>query len=145
MAAHRPDGLPRRSLAQQPPWQAGSRGGEPVAIDLEALRAEPGLIDELPLADIPTVLEKLAVERDRWATVERLLHAKLARILPELTGAEPLLTTTQAARRLNVSPDWLRDHGETLGLTAVLDGMMRYDPAAIARLRRRRQDQPPRD
>jgi hypothetical protein len=119
----------------------GSRG-----LDLEALRAEPGLIDELAVEDLPALLERCAVEHGRVAVVERLAHARLARVLPGLTtGAEGLLTARQAARRLGVSVDYLRDHGEKLGIVVDLDGMLRYDPAAIARLRRRRQDQPPRD
>jgi hypothetical protein len=133
-------------LASQALWQAGSRGGEPVAIDLEALRAEPGLIDELAVEELPVLLERCAVERDRVAAVERLAHARLARELPRLTaGTEGLLTARQAARRLGMGVDWIRDHGEALGIAVPLDGVMRYDPAAIARLRRRRQDQPPRD
>jgi hypothetical protein len=134
-------------LASQAHWQARSRGGEPVAIDLEALRAEPGLIDELAVEDIPALLERCAVEHDRVAAVERLAHARLARELPNLTRAdEGLLTARQAGRRVGMSADWVRDHGEKLGIAVpLLDGVVRYDPAAIARLRRSRRDQPPRD
>lgn len=120
--------------------------GNLAAVDLEALRADPGRLDELPVEAIPALLERCAVEHGRVAAVERLAHARLARELPGLTRAtEGLLTTRQAARRLGVSPDYVRDHGEALGLTVELDGMVRYDPAAIDRVRRRRQDQPPRD
>jgi hypothetical protein len=133
-------------LASQALWQAGPRGDEPVAIDLEALRAEPGLIDELAVEDIPALLERCAVERDRVAAVERLAHARLARELPGLiAGAEGLLTARQVARRLGVSTDYIRDHGEALGIAIPLDGVVRYDPTAIDRVRRRRQDQLPRD
>ena len=159
----RPPGLPRTSrppssggsgpgagsetsLASQALWQAGSRGGEAVAIDLEALRAEPRLIDELAVEDLPALLERCAVEHGRVAAVERLAHARLARLLPELTaGTEGLLNAREAARRLGMSVDWIHDHGEALGIAVPLDGAMRYDPAAIARLRRRRHDHPPRD
>jgi hypothetical protein len=117
-----------------------------AVLDLEALRADPACVDELPVEDLPALLERCAVEHDRVAAVERLVHARLARELPGLTRAtEGLLTASQAARRLGVSPDYVRDHGEALGLTVPLDGVVRYDPAAIDRVRRRRQDQPPRD
>src|SRR5262245_34780352 len=120
--------------------------GNLAGLDLEALRADPGRLDELPVEDLPALLERCAVEHDRVAAVERFAHARLARELPGLTRAtEGLLTTRQAARRLGVSPDYVRDHGEALGLAVPLDGMMRYDPAAIDRLRRSRRDHLPRD
>jgi hypothetical protein len=121
--------------------QAGRR------LDLEALRAEPGLIEELAVEDLPALLERCAVEHGRVAAVERLAHARLARELPGLTaGAEGLLTARQAARRLGVSADYVRQHGEELGIAVpLLGGMMRYDPAGVDRVRRRRQDQLPRD
>src|SRR5262249_38086571 len=143
-------GLPGRSRAQlatsQPGSESGSGYGAPVtagvgALDLEALRAEPELIDELAGARPPARRERRAVERRRRAPVGPRAPAALARVPPELTvGTEGLLTARQAARRLGVSPDYLRDHGEALGLAIHLDGMVRYDPAAIARLRRPRQD-----
>jgi len=96
--------------------------------------------------DIPALLERCAVEHGRVAAVERLAYARLARELPGLTRTtEGLLTARQAARRLGVSPDYVRDHGEALGLTVPLDGVVRYDPAAIDRLRRIRRDQLPRE
>ena len=98
------------------------------------------------MEDLPALLERCAVEHGRVAAVERLAHARLARELPGLIRAtEGLLTARQAGRRLGVSPDYVRDHGEVLGLTVPLDGVVRYDPVAIDRLRRQRQDQPPRD
>jgi xanthine dehydrogenase molybdopterin-binding subunit B len=115
-------------------------------LDLEALRAEPGLIEELSVEDLPALLEICAVEHGRVAAVERLAHGRLARELPDLTRAtEGLLTARQAARRLGVSVDYLRDHGEALRLAVPLDGVVRYDPVAIDRLRRQRRDQLPRD
>jgi hypothetical protein len=80
------------------------------------------------------------------AALERLAHARLARELPGLARAtEGLLTASQAAKRLGVSPDYVRAHGEVLGLAVPLDGVVRYDPTAIDRLRRTRRDHPPRD
>jgi hypothetical protein len=91
--------------------------GNLAGLDLEALRADPGRLDELPVEDLPALLERCAVEHDRVAAVERFAHARLARELPGLTrGTEGLLTARQAAGRLGVSPDYVRDHGEALGL-----------------------------
>jgi len=115
-------------------------------LDLEALRTEPGLIDALAVEDLPALLERCAVERDRVAAIERLVHARLARELPNLTRAdEGLLTAREAARRLGMGIDWIRDHGEALGIAVPLDGVMRYDPVGVDRLRRQRRDQLPRD
>jgi hypothetical protein len=110
------------------------------------LRADPARLDELPLEDLPALLARCDVEHGRVAALERMAHARLARELPGFTRAtEGLLTARQAARRLGVSPDYVRAHGEALGLTVDLDGMVRYDPAALDRLRRSRRDQSPRD
>lgn len=120
--------------------------GNLAGLDLETLRADPARLDELAVEDIPALLERCAVEHGRVAAVERLAYARLARELPGLTRTtEGLLTARQAARRLGVSPDYVRDHGEALGLTVPLDGVVRYDPAAIDRLRRIRRDQLPRE
>jgi hypothetical protein len=119
---------------------------ERTAVEVHALEADPALVDSLALEELPVVLERCAVEHGRVAAVERLVHARLARELPGLTRAtEGLLTARQAARRLGVSPDYVYDHGEALGIEVPLDGVVRYDPAAITRLRRIRRDQPPRD
>src|SRR5262249_34639119 len=91
------------SLASQALSQAGSRYREPVAIDLEALQAEPGLIDELAVEDLPALLERCAVEHSRVAAVERLAHTRLARVLPELTAStEEAFHARPAARRIEV-------------------------------------------
>jgi hypothetical protein len=100
----------------------------------------------LAFEELPVVLERCAVEHERLAVVERFTHARLRRELADFTPAtEGLLTARQAARRLGMSVDWIRDHGEALGIAVPLDGVMRYDPVAIDRLRRQRRDQPPRD
>jgi hypothetical protein len=101
----------------------------------------------LAVEDLPVVLERCVVERARVELVERLVHTRLRRELFALTRAnEPLLTARQAARRIGMSADWVREHGESLGIAVHLDGSVRYDPAAVAQLRRpRRCDEPPRD
>ena len=120
--------------------------GHLAPLDLEALQADPARLDEVPLEDLPALLERCAVEHGRVAALERLAHARLARELPGLARTtEGLLTAGQAARRLGVSPDYVRAHGEVLGLAVPLDGVVRYDPTAIDRVRRRRRDLLPRD
>jgi hypothetical protein len=120
---------------------------DPQPIDLAALQADPTLIDRVPVGELPGVLERCAVEHDRLTAVERLTHGRLRRALTELpSAAVGLLTARQAGRRLGVSADYVRVHGEALGIAVPLDGVVRYDPAAVEALRRaRRRDQPPRD
>ena len=118
-----------------------------AAVDVHALESDPALVDSLALEDLPVVLEWCAVEHGRLAVVERLAHARLRRELSDFMRAtEGLLTARQAGRRLGVSADYVRGHGESLGIAVHLDGVVRYDPAAVAGLRRaRRRDEPPRD
>jgi hypothetical protein len=120
---------------------------QPDGLDLDALRADPALVEHVAVEELPAVLERCAVEHGRLAAVERLAHGRLRRELPALTrAAEGLLTARQAGRRLGVSPDYVRDHGVALGIAVELDGVTRYDPAAVEQLRRaRRRDEPPRD
>ena len=107
--------------------------------ELEDLLAKPALVDWLTVEELPTVLERCAVGHERLATVERLVHARLQReVLTLLRGGEGLLTAKQAAKRLGVSPDYVRDHGEALDIAVPLDGAVRYDPAAVDALRRQR-------
>jgi hypothetical protein len=59
----------------------------------------------------------------------------------------PLLRPKEAAHLLGVSPHYVRAHGDRLGIAVHLgDGVVRYDPIALARVRRSRQRRdPPRD
>ena len=113
--------------------------------DLDALRADPGLVEQLDVAALVDVLDRCAEERDRLAVVERRVHGRLRRELPGLTRATEGLLTAQQAGRLGVSPDYMRDHGEALGIAVPLDGVVRYDPAAIDRLRHSRRTELLRD
>jgi hypothetical protein len=116
-------------------------------VDLDGLRADPARVEDVPLEELLTVLERCAVERERLAAVERLTHGRLRREVSGFSQATVgLLTAQQAGRRLGVSADYVRDHGEALGIAVPLDGVVRYDPTAVAALRRaRRRDEPPRD
>jgi excisionase family DNA binding protein len=107
----------------------GGRG-----LDLEALRAEPGLIDELAVEDIPALLERCAVERERLAVVERLTHERLRRELATLPGPpDGLLTATEAATMLRVPKSYVLELGRRGDLPRVTLGKyVRFRPADLA-------------
>jgi hypothetical protein len=105
-------------------------------LPLADLLADPRRVADLPLDDVFMLLEMCTVEHGRLAHIERLAYARLRADLPAAAQAvEGLLTAPQAAQRLGVSPDYVRTHGERLGIAVALDGIVRYDPAAIAALR----------
>jgi len=100
------------------------------------LVADPRRVADLPLDEVVGILDACAVEHGRLAQLERLAYARLRTLVPAATAAaEGLLTAAQAAQRLGVSPDYVRDRGERLGIAVPLDGVVRYDPAAILALR----------
>jgi len=106
---------------------------------LADLAADPRRVADLPLDDVFGLLDACAVEHGRLAQVERLALARVRAELPAAArAAEGLLTAAQAAHRLGVSPDYVRTHGDALGIAVDLDGLVRFDPAAIAALRQRR-------
>lgn len=107
---------------------------------LADLLADPGQVDQLGVDELVPLLDRCAVEHDRVTALERLVRARLCRELPTLLRAdEGLLTAAQAARRLGVSPDYVRDHGEELGIVVMLPGALRYHPVAVEQARRARQ------
>ena len=94
------------------------------------------------------MLELLDLEIDRLAIVRRAIVARLREALRDGADAtRPLVAAKEAARRLGVSIDYVRKNGERLGIAVPLgDGVTRYDPEAIERLRRARARRlPPRD
>jgi hypothetical protein len=118
----------------------------PGRVDIEALQLDPAGLEALAVDDLVVLLAHCAAAHERVATLERLIHARLARELSGLVRAtEGLLTARQVARRLGVSPDYVRAHGAALEIAVVLDGVVRYDPAAIERLRHARRGRLPRD
>jgi hypothetical protein len=112
----------------------------PGGAEFDEVLATPALVEQLPLEALLPLLDRCAVGHDQLTTVERLARARLRRELPTLLRAnEPLLTADEAARRLRVSADYVRDHGDALGIAAPLHGVTRYNPAAVDALRRQRQ------
>src|SRR5712692_7389815 len=90
-----------------------------AALETAARDADP--------AEVPDLVGKL----------ERIKVIALARLatVPRPVK-EPPLTARQAAERLNVGVDWIRDHGAEKGLEIRLSaGTVRYDPEAVERLR----------
>ena len=96
--------------------------------DLAALLADPARIVDVPTTDLPALALKLAALQSAVAT----------RLLQEAThvSPEPPLTAQEAARRLNVGVDWIREHGAAKGIEIRLSsGTVRYDPDGVERLR----------
>jgi hypothetical protein len=105
-------------------------------LPLADLVADPRRVADLPVDEMFALLEACAVEHGRLAHVERLATARLrAALAATAPAAEGLLTAQQAARRLGVSADYVRTHGEALGIAVPLGTLVRYDPGAIAALR----------
>lgn len=112
---------------------------QPVGADVETLLATPELVEQMPVEGLLPLLDRCAVDHDRITAVERLARARLHRELPTLLRAnEPLLSADEAGRRLRVSVDYVRDHGEALGIAVPLGGLTRYDPVSVDAIRRRR-------
>jgi hypothetical protein len=123
------DGLGRGA----PPAQGIDPVSRPPLADLVA---EPRRVSDLSLDAVVDILDACAVEHGRLAQLERLAYARLRTLVPGAAAAsDDLLTAAQAARRLGVSVDYVRVHGAALGIAVPLDGVVRYDPAAIAALR----------
>jgi hypothetical protein len=55
--------------------------------DLDALRAAPGLVEQLDVAALVDVLDRCAEERDRLAVVERRVQARLRQELRQVASA----------------------------------------------------------
>ncbi len=103
-------------------------------------------VERFDLERIVHALDLIAVERDRLATLEHALRSKLSEIAAAARQPAPLLTLQEVIRQLHVSRDWVHDHAEAEGIAVHLGGnVVRYDPVAVAQLRRRRRrkDPPP--
>jgi len=107
---------------------AAPSGAEVARPDLAALLADPARIADVPAAELPALVLRLAA----------LQSAVAARLVQEVKHAspEPPLTAQEAARRLNVGVDWIREHGAAKGIEIRLSaGTVRYDPDGVERLR----------
>lgn len=103
----------------------------------------PQLVLDAP--DLATILSldrpallAMAAELDVAADVLNQLRGAVRTLLHEGSPPPALLEAKEAARRLGVSVDYVRDHGNALGIAVPLDGLTRYDPEAVEALRRRR-------
>jgi hypothetical protein len=105
-------------------------------------------VDGLDVAALLELVELLDVEADRLAVLRRAVMSRLRSLCTAaLRTPTPLLRPKEAARILNVSVDWVRVHGRELAIAVELaDGVTRYDPISVERLRRgRARRTPPRD
>jgi len=80
------------------------------------------------------LLARLDDAAEAVASLRGALHA----LLNEPAPPTPLIDAKEAARRLGVSIDYIRDHGSALDIEVWLDGVARYDPARIEAVRLRR-------
>ncbi len=89
------------------------------------------------------LLEKLDVVADQLAEVRGALRT----LLHEPPIPAPLVDAKEAARRLGMSVDWVREHGRELDIEVWLTAdpdkpVVRYDPVRVEALRQRRRPQP---
>ena len=106
-----------------------------MRLDLAALLADPAGVDTVPAEQVPALLAQVAAEQARLAALQGALAARLTQEVRH--ASEPPLTAQEAARRLNVGVDWIREHGAEKGIEIRLSaGTVRYDPDGVERLRK---------
>src|SRR5262245_48006888 len=100
-----PSGLPRRSRAQQAPWQPGSRYGDTTRV--AAVVAELAAVDleHTPPAALVALLAACASAAGRIAA--RLAIASAEAPAPASAEPERFISVATAADRLGVAPKWL--------------------------------------
>jgi hypothetical protein len=86
-------------------------------------------------------------ELDALATQLAELRGALRALLLDPPPPAALLDAKEVARRLHMSPDWVREHGGALGIEVWLTTdpdrpVVRYDPVAVEALRQRRRSEP---
>jgi excisionase family DNA binding protein len=123
-----------KMVAGQGSSHCGPGSRQLAVLDLEVLRQDPARLDELPVEELPALLERCAVEHGRVAAVERLAHARLARELPGLTRAtEGLLTAAEAAAVLRVPKSYVLELGRRGNLPRITMGKyVRFRPDDVA-------------
>jgi len=104
-----------------------ARAAERETPNLDALRANPGLVDKLDPATLPALLDRCSEEYARLSVVERRIHARVRAVLQECLGADDrLLAIDQAAMKLAVTEDWLRRRPDLPFVVKLSDGVVRY-------------------
>ena len=77
--------------------------------DLAALLADPARAAEVPVADVPSLLDTVSTQEARLGVVKSILAARLATGRPNAHGKpEPPYTLREAATLVVKSPPWLR-------------------------------------
>ena len=92
----------------------------------------------MPRAEQLALLARLDNYAEELASVRGALRA----LLHEPPPPAALIDAKEAARRLGVRPDYVRDHGAALEIEVRLDGVVRYDPAQVEALRQRHGSRP---
>jgi hypothetical protein len=96
----------------------------------------------LTSSELVEVLARIACDRLRLDAVETGIVGELRQRVGDgvrPTTAAPLLLAKEAARRLGVSVDYVRTHGEALGIAVPVGDLTRYDPTAVETVRAARQ------
>jgi hypothetical protein len=128
----------RDQVTVERPSGAGGDGGR---LDLREFIAETQL-RALTTSELVEVLARIACDRLRLDAVETGIVGELRQRVGDgvrPTTAAPLLLAKEAARRLGVSVDYVRTHGEALGIAVPVGDLTRYDPTAVETVRAARQ------
>ncbi|MCW5891603.1 MAG: helix-turn-helix domain-containing protein [bacterium] len=83
-----------------------------MSADLEALKANPELVDRLDAACLPSVLDRASAEHGRLAVLERAVHRRLRSVQATAALAgddDELLDDTAVARLLSVPTSHVAD------------------------------------
>lgn len=81
--------------------------------DLATLLANPARAAEVPVADVPALLNAVSAQAARLDVLKSILAARLAVERNGQGQTEPPYTLHEAARLLLKSPAWLRRHAKT--------------------------------
>jgi hypothetical protein len=98
--------MPVACLPQGGPGTRHLRGNL-AGLDLEALRADPARLHELPVEELAALLERCGLEHERLAVVERgalaLLRERVARqVDPREADGDSFISVKMAAERLGL-------------------------------------------
>lgn len=103
---------------------------------IETLLRDPARAADVPLEDVAALTCAIRAEQARLRAeevrLEALVDALLARLVGGCATSAPLVSVKEVARQLGVGVDWVRDHGEDLGLTVRLsEGTVRGVPERV--------------
>ena len=111
--------------------------GNLAALDLEALRADPARLHELPVEELAALLERCGLEHERLAVVERgalaLLRERAARqVDPREADGDSFISVKVAAERLGLDVKTIYRRQFPF-LREIVPGTWRVSTRALAR------------